>query len=85
MEIAPGCEEHGQKAPAREGERSEPGLIVALDLHSSGGGSPGKGRNTPAPVAACYRDTILTSGKHPHHPGRSAASSRPLPRRAGSA
>jgi hypothetical protein len=34
MEIAPGCEEHRQKAPAREGEQSQPGFTVTLDLHS---------------------------------------------------
>ena len=48
MEIAPGCEEPGHKAPAREGERSEPGLIVALDLHSTGGvGHPRERGGTP--------------------------------------
>ena len=47
MEIAPGCEEPGQKAPAREGERSEPGFTVALDLHSSGGWVTGEGAEHP--------------------------------------
>jgi len=31
----------------REGEQSQPGLTVALDLHSTGCVSPGEGRKTP--------------------------------------
>ena len=55
MEIAPGCEEPGQKAPAREGERSEPGFTVALDLHSSGGWVTGEGAEMAPPLHCCLR------------------------------
>ncbi|HQN92192.1 MAG TPA: hypothetical protein PK336_08015, partial [Methanoculleus sp.] len=33
-DCARACEEHRQKAPAREGEQSQPGFTVTLDLHS---------------------------------------------------
>gem|GEM_PF-3441835 len=49
-DCARACEEHSQKAPMeREGEQSQPGLTVALDLHSTGGFHLGEGRKTPPP------------------------------------